>query len=135
MLAAGVPALRQAGLSTAKARCFIALAEWQACGRLDLAGLAAADDESAHRALLKLPGVGPWTAEIYLLTALGRADVFPAGDRALQLSAQDLFGLAEPPAATELARLAASWSPWRAVAARLLWSHYRGLRNMPQAVD
>jgi len=85
--------------------------------------------------LLALPGIGPWTADIYLLTALGRADIFPSGDRALQLAAQHLFGLPETPSAAELTALAAAWNPWRAVAARLLWSHYRGLRGLPQAVE
>jgi len=70
-----------------------------------------------------------------VLTALGRADIFPSGDRALQLAAQHLFGLPETPSAAELTALAAAWNPWRAVAARLLWSHYRGLRGLPQAVE
>jgi DNA-3-methyladenine glycosylase II len=130
----GIERLRKAGLSGAKARCFLALANLEAEGRLGLETLAGLEDEAARRHLLALPGIGPWTADIYLLTVLARPDIFPAGDRALQLSAGDLFGLGVAPDARQLALLAEAWKPWRAVAARLLWSHYRGLRNMPQAV-
>lgn len=133
--ATSIEALKGAGLSTAKARCFVTLAEWHGDGRLDLQALASADDEAARKRLLALPGIGPWTADIYLLTALGRADILPSGDRALQLAAQHLFGLAKTPSAAELTAMARGWNPWRAVAARLLWSHYRGLRGLPQAVE
>lgn len=133
--ATDITVLREAGLSTAKARCFLTLAEWHGDGRLDLKGLAAADNETARKLLLALPGIGPWTADIYLLTALGRADIFPSGDRALQLSAQNLMGLEVPPTASDLQTLSEVWKPWRAVAARLLWSHYRGLKKLPQVVD
>lgn len=130
----GFEQLRSAGLSGAKARCFLALADCHEDGRFDPVALLQADDFEARQALLKLPGIGPWTADIYLLTALGRADVFPAGDRALQLSAQQLFNLGQAPAARQLEELAGRWQPWRSVAARLLWSHYRGLRGLPQKV-
>jgi DNA-3-methyladenine glycosylase II len=133
--ATSIEKLKSAGLSTAKARCFVTLAEWHDEGRLDLQALAEADDEAARGRLLELPGIGAWTADIYLLTALGRADVFPAGDRALQLAAQHLFNMAEAPSASELAVQAVAWSPWRAVAARLMWSHYRGIRGLSQTVE
>lgn len=130
----GFDGLRSLGLSGGKARTFLALGQAVHAGKLDFHALEQMADAEAYRTLLNLPGVGPWTAEIYLLTALGRTDIFPAGDRALQLSAQHLFGLGETPTAKVLAALAEGWRPWRAVAARLLWSHYRGLKNMPQAV-
>lgn len=127
--------LKSAGLSTAKAQCFLTLAEWHDDGRLDLQALALQDDAAGRTTLLALPGIGPWTADIYLLTALGRADIFPGGDRALQLSAQHLLGLQKDPTARELEAIAGAWRPWRAVAARLLWSHYRGLKGLSQAVQ
>jgi DNA-3-methyladenine glycosylase II len=75
--------------------------------------------------LTALKGIGKWTAEIYAMASLGRADVFAAGDLALQESARILFGLQERPTEKELDRMAADWSPWRSVAARLLWAYYR----------
>lgn len=132
--ALGLDGLKQAGLSGAKAKTFLSLAEACASGRLQFPALAEMSDSEAFKALLALPGIGPWTADIYLLTALGRVDIFPAGDRALQLSAQNLFALTEAPTAKALARMAEGWRPWRSLAARLLWSHYRGLKGMPQAI-
>jgi DNA-3-methyladenine glycosylase II len=84
---------------------------------------------------LALPGIGPWTADIYVLAALGRADVCASGDLALQLAAQDLFALNEQPSPKAFLALAEAWRPWRSVAARLLWSHYRGLKGLSQAVN
>ncbi len=75
--------------------------------------------------LTAVPGIGAWTAEIYALFSLGRADVFPAGDLAVQEAARVLFDLPERPKSRELSVMAADWSPWRGVAARLLWAYYR----------
>lgn len=75
--------------------------------------------------LVKVPGIGVWTAEIYAMFSLGRADVFAPGDLALQESARILFDLDERPREKALREMAAEWAPWRAVAARLLWSYYR----------
>ena len=124
--------LRKLGLSGSKAQCFKAVAAAVAEGQLDFAALAALSDAEVMAALTALKGIGPWTAEIYLLSGMGRADVLPAGDLALQVAAQHLFGLAQRPDARSLTRLAEPWRPWRAVAARILWSHYRGLRGMTQ---
>ena len=85
------------------------------------------------RGLLKIPGVGPWTASIYLMTAARSADAWPAADLALQRSAGDLLSLPGKPSAREMALLAEAWRPCRSAAALLLWSHYRGLKGMPQA--
>lgn len=123
--------LMKLGLSGAKARTFIAVAERVASGKFDFAQLGEMTDTEARTALIALPGIGPWTAELYLLTALGRCDAWPAGDLALQVSAQALFGLDARPDGRLMDRLAEPWQPWRAVAARLLWSHYRGLRGWP----
>ena len=126
--------LRRLGLSGAKARCFKAVAQAAATGRFSFESLALLSDEEVSGRLTDLPGVGPWTADIYLLSALGRADAWPAGDLALQVAAQDLLGLGERPSQAAMAELAENWRPWRSVAARLLWSHYRGLRGLSQHV-
>lgn len=121
------------GLSNAKAKSFHALALAAQEGRFHHIDLMALDDDAAHRALVALPGVGPWTADIYLLTACLRADVWPWGDVALQAAAEDLFDLKARPGKAEMLKIGESLRPYRAVAARLLWSHYRGLKAMKQA--
>jgi DNA-3-methyladenine glycosylase II len=100
------------------------LAESLVAGTLDLAALDEMGDEAVRARLQALPGIGPWTAEIYLLMALRRADAWPAGDLGLVVAAQELFGLESRPGAAQLTELAERWRPWRAVAARLLWHHY-----------
>ena len=79
--------------------------------------------------LVGIPGIGVWTAEIYAMFALGRADVFAPGDLALQEAARDLFDLPARPTEKALRSMAQDWSPWRSVAARLLWSYYRVVKN------
>jgi DNA-3-methyladenine glycosylase II len=125
--------LMKLGLSGAKARCFIACARAVANGEIDFACLHKLTDAEAIAALTALPGIGPWTAEIYLLSNMGRADSWPCGDLALQAAALDLLALPTRPDAKNMIQIAETWRPWRAVAARLLWSHYRGLRGMRQA--
>lgn len=119
--AAGADALRGCGLSRPKARLVLALAERAP----ELDRLARLGDAEARAALVALPGVGPWTADIYLLSALGRPDVLPAADIALREAARRLFGLPARPSPRELAGMGAAWAPWRAVAARALWAYYR----------
>ena len=75
--------------------------------------------------LVEVPGIGAWTAEIYAMFSLGRADVFAPGDLALQEAAKILFDLEDRPKEKDLRRMAEAWSPWRGVAARLLWAYYR----------
>ena len=118
-------ALRGYGLSGAKVRYARSLAGAVDGGRLDLRGLAQLEDETAIEALIAIKGIGRWTAEIYLLTALQRPDVWPAADVALMIAAQDLKGLDCRPGARQMITLAESWRPWRAFAARLLWHFYR----------
>ena len=121
ILAAGDDALRACGLSAQKIRYLRGIA---AAG-IDYAALARAPDEAVIETLVALPGIGRWTAEIYLMFALGRADAFAAGDLALQEAARLLYGLPERPRGRALAALAEPWRPWRSVAARGLWAYYR----------
>lgn len=121
------------GLSRAKARCFQAVATAAAEGVLNFEELQASSNEDALRMLQRLPGIGPWTADIFLLFALGRSDAWPTGDLALQVAAHDLCGLTDRPRGKAMHLLAEAWRPWRGAAAHLLWSHYRGLKGLPQA--
>jgi DNA-3-methyladenine glycosylase II len=93
-------------------------------GRLDVGALSRLDDEAARSELIKIKGIGHWTADIYLLMALGRPDVWPCGDLALAVAVQRVKRLESRPGPQELLALGAAWQPWRAVAARLLWHYY-----------
>lgn len=115
---------RAIGLSRAKETTLMALAKACAGGEVDLDRLCRLDAEAAIADLVRLKGIGPWTAQVYLLFCGGHPDVFPAGDIALQSAARHAFQLDERPNAVELARIAQRWSPWRGVAARLLWAYY-----------
>ena len=125
--------LMKLGLSGAKARSFHALARAAASGAFAIDSLHEHGDDNALALLMSQPGIGPWTAEIYCLSCLGRADIWPAGDLALQLAVADLFTLPSRPASRQMIAMAEPWRPWRAVAARLLWAHYRSLKALPQA--
>ncbi len=98
-------------------------------GDLALASLAEISADAAHAALTAVHGIGPWTADIYLLSCLGHADAWPAGDLALQELARLAFGLAVRPSAKEMVPLAEPWRPLRAVAARVLWTYYRAAKG------
>jgi DNA-3-methyladenine glycosylase II len=128
-------ALRTAGLSRPKMAHARALAEAFADGRLHTDRLARLDDQAAIAAISAVRGMGPWTAEVYLLFALQRPDVFPAGDVALQAAAADLKGLPARPAPAALRSLAERWRPYRALAARLLWHHWRHVTGRPAMDD
>jgi DNA-3-methyladenine glycosylase II len=114
-------ALRAAGLSRQKARYGRALAQ----AGIDFNALRSVPDTGVVKALVAVPGIGVWTAEIYAMFALGRADVFAPGDLALQEAARMLFGLEARPTDKALRGMAEAWSPWRSVAARILWAYYR----------
>ena len=114
-------ALRAAGLSRQKARYVRALA----AADLDYEALRAAPTEEVVATLTQVPGIGVWTAEIYAMFSLGRADVFAPGDLALQEATRLLYELPDRPRPAALRARAADWAPWRAVAARLLWAYYR----------
>lgn len=113
--------LRACGLSRQKARYARALA----AAELDFAALRAMPTDEVVARLVLLPGIGQWTAEIYAMFSLGRADVFAPGDLALQEAARLLFGLEARPPERQLRAMAEDWSPWRGVAARLLWAYYK----------
>lgn len=124
LLAATDAELREAGLSAPKIRTLREVAAAVAEGRLPLDGLADAPADEAHRLLVAVRGIGPWTADIYLLFCLGHADAFPAGDLALQEAARLAYGLDARPSARDLTTLAETWRPWRGVAAHVLWAAY-----------
>lgn len=113
--------LRAAGLSRQKARYGRALAQ----AGIDFNALRALPDAEVVQTLVAVPGIGVWTAEIYAMFALGRADVFAPGDLALQEAARMLFDLDIRPGDRALRAMAEAWSPWRSVAARILWAYYR----------
>ncbi len=121
------------GLSSAKVRTFHGVADAVRSRALDFEVLHSASNSEIHRILCALPGIGPWTADIYLLSCLARADAWPVGDLALQRAAQDLLCLPARPDGRDMLRLAEPWRPHRAAAARLLWSHYRGIKGLKQA--
>lgn len=129
VLGAGEEAFREAGLSRPKQKTLLAIAHAVVEEDLDLDHLAAIDADAAMARLTALHGIGPWTAEVYLLFAAGHPDIFPAHDVALQSAVGDAFAIAPRPAAKVLYRLAESWSPWRGVAARLFWAYYREMRG------
>ncbi len=135
VLALDDSALLGAGLSRPKLGHARALAAAFAEGRLDEAALAAMPDEAAVAAIVAVPGMGRWSAEVYLVFALAREDVFPAGDLALAGAAADIKGLPARPGQPELRALAEAWRPYRALAARLLWHHWRHLTGRPSMDD
>lgn len=112
--------LRDLGLSRQKARYACALAE----AGIDYEALRRAPNDEVIKTLTGVTGIGVWTAEIYAMFSLGRADVFAPGDLALQESARMLFDLPERPKEKPLRQMAEAWSPWRSVAARALWAYY-----------
>jgi DNA-3-methyladenine glycosylase II len=125
--------LQRAGLSAPKIRTLKAVAAAIHQGAIDLDTLGGVEPEDAHARLTALHGIGPWTADIYLLTCLGHADAWPAGDLALQEAARIAFALASRPTTKEMGPLAEGWRPWRGVAARLLWTYYRAVKRREAA--
>ena len=121
------------GLSRAKAKTFQEIARRFLNGELDFKALEKYDEQNVAKQLCALPGVGPWTADIYLLSVMGASDAWPAGDLALRIAVQDFLKLNDRPEIKDMPRYAEAWRPHRAVAARLLWSHYRGLKGLKQA--
>jgi DNA-3-methyladenine glycosylase II len=122
-----------AGLSRGKIRTLRAIADSCSNG-LDLTRLDGASDEEVHAALTEIVGVGPWTADIYIMFCLGRADGWAPGDLALQIAAQKALALDERPSIVGMMELAERWRPWRSVAARLLWAYYAATKTKQNAV-
>ena len=127
--------LQGAGLSRPKVAHAFSLAEAFASGHLAADALALMEDEAAIATISTVRGMGRWSAEIYLLFALGRPDVFPGGDLALAAAAAALKGLDTRPKPKALVMLADDWRPWRGLAARLLWHHWRFLTGRPAMDD
>jgi len=121
--------VRGAGFSAGKYRTMRGVAEALAGGHLDFAPLGTLPAEQAIAQLTALKGIGPWTAEIYLMFSAGHPDIFPAGDVALQRAVQWAFGLDDKPAIRDLISTAGAWSPYRSTAALLLWRYYKAVRN------
>jgi DNA-3-methyladenine glycosylase II len=124
IVAAGSERLIPAGLTRQKTRYLLGLSEGVLDGRLDLDALALADDQTARQQLLGFAGIGPWTADIYLLMALGRPDIWPVGDLALATAMRRAKRRASVPRSEEQLGMAEMWRPLRAVAARILWHSY-----------
>ncbi len=141
VLAAGEATLRACGLSGPKIRGLTAVAHAVAVEGLDLAALAEMPAPDAHRALIAVKGIGPWTADIFLLFCVGHPDAFPAGDLALQEAARLALALKTRPDARGLETIAERWRPFRGVAARMLWTYYRvakaraGVINLDKSGD
>ncbi len=117
--------LRALGLSRPKVRYAHALAR----AGLDYAALRQMPADDAIATLVAVPGIGPWTAEIYVMFSLGRADVFAHGDLALQEAARVMFDLPDRPTEREMRQMALDWSPWRSVAARIMWAYYKQIKQ------
>ncbi|MFG1432300.1 DNA-3-methyladenine glycosylase 2 family protein [Xanthobacter sp. V2C-8] len=127
-LAAAPERLRQAGLSAPKIRMLTALAQAVEAGEVDFAMIDSLPAEAAVAELVRLPGIGRWTADLYLLFCLGRADAFPSGDLALQVALGEGFDLGGRCTERGLLAIAEDWRPLRGVAAHLLWAYY-GVRR------
>jgi DNA-3-methyladenine glycosylase II len=126
-------ALRGMGLSRPKVRALRAICQ-AVEGGLDLEGIAVLPADEAHTRLCAVKGIGPWTADIYLLFCAGHPDIFPAGDIALQNAVADALGLEARPTIPDLHDIAAVWSPWRGVAARLFWAYYSARKAGREAI-
>lgn len=127
-------ALRAAGLSRPKIRTLAGIAAAAADG-FDLIAVHDLPAEEAMTTMTALKGIGPWTAEIYLLFCVGHPDIFPAGDLALQSAVQTGLRMRKRPNDKKLRKIAEKWSPWRGVAARLFWAYYRETRKAKATID
>ena len=135
---AGAQRLARLGLSAPKIRALKEIGKAVDSGVLNLDALASQEADAAHAALTAVHGIGPWTADIYLLFCLGHADAWPAGDLAIQEAMRVAFSLKARPTAKEAIAFAESWRPWRGAAAYLLWSYYRvakGRSGAPVSAD
>jgi DNA-3-methyladenine glycosylase II len=129
VLRARTAKLARVGLSAPKIRTLKAVAKAIDRGEIDLASLVDRPADEAHAALTALHGIGPWTADIYLLSCLGHADAWPAGDLALQEAVRLLLVLPTRPVTREMGPLAERWRPWRGAAAYMLWTYYRAVKQ------
>ena len=133
-LQVGAARLRSLGVTRQKAAYCLNLAAEIQAGRIDLGAVARMDDAAVASTLTRINGIGPWTAGIYLLMALRRPDVWPAGDVALVRAVHRVKGLHGRPSPERAARVADSWRPFRSVAARMMWQHYLAERSGPRTI-
>lgn len=122
--------LRELGVTRQKSSYLLHLSESIADGRLSFRGLAKMSDDQVLVRLTEIKGIGLWSANIYLLMAMRRADIWPAGDLALAVALQELKGLSTRPSPEDLEVMAEAWRPHRAVAARMLWQYYLGRKSV-----
>lgn len=122
--------LRELGVTRQKAAYLVHLSESMVSGDLSLKKLSTLSDDQALVQLTRIKGIGLWSANIYLLMAMRRADIWPAGDLALAVAIKELKGLAKRPSPDELEQIAEQWRPHRAVAARMLWQYYLGRKSV-----
>ena len=121
--------LRSLGVTRQKSAYLLHLSESIVSGELSFTKFSRMSDDDARITLTRIKGIGLWSADVYLLMAMRRADIWPAGDLALAVAMQELTGLEKRPGPVELEQLAEKWRPHRAVAARMLWQHYLGKRS------
>ena len=121
--------LKRLGLSMPKIKSIRAIAGAVSEGVIDLNAVGNMDADDAHAALVQLHGIGPWTADIYLLFCLGHADAFPSGDLAVQEAVRIAFNLRKRPDPKALTKIAEAWRPWRGVAAHLFWAYYHVVKR------
>lgn len=135
LLALTDEALRACGFSRQKTRCARALAERVTTGLIEIDELTALPDADVRAILTEVPGIGPWTADVFLMSSLGRLDIWPLADRALQVATSEALGLSSAPAQAQLLEIGQRWRPHRTAAAQILWHGYlrsRG-RSIPTA--
>jgi DNA-3-methyladenine glycosylase II len=135
MLATPAEVLRACGLSAPKQRSMKAIATAILDGTLDLKRVRSMPDDAAREHLIAIKGIGPWTADIYLMSSLGRADVWPVGDVALQASIARVLKMRKRPNEKGMEKLSQLWRPWRTIVARLFWTHEDSLRQEKRDAD
>jgi DNA-3-methyladenine glycosylase II len=135
LLATSAETLRAAGLSAPKQKHMRSIASRIRSGELDLAAIEDLSYEDAHAHMIETSGIGPWTADIYLMFSLGHGDAWPVADVALQAAVANALGLRKRPNAKRLAKIGERWRPWRSVAARLFWRHYRITQDKKRAAE
>jgi DNA-3-methyladenine glycosylase II len=135
LLATESEVLRACGLSRPKQKHMKSIASAIVDGSLDLKRLRNMHDDEARAHLVAVKGIGPWTADIYLMSSLGRADIWPVGDVGLQAAIHRAFGLRKRPNEKQMEKLSKDWRPYRTVAARMFWIHEDGIRREKKEAD
>jgi DNA-3-methyladenine glycosylase II len=135
MLAASTEALRACGLSAPKQKHMKTIAAAIQDGSLDLKRVRSMQDDDARAHLTAVKGIGPWTADVYLMSSLGRADIWPVGDVGLQAAIHRALNLRKRPSEKQMEKLSQTWRPWRTVAARIFWIHEDSIRREKKLAD